>query len=327
MTSRFTEDELAYIQRAVQLSDKGTYAVNVKGSGDSVPAPLLEAVADLRACLSPKWIELRCTHGYVTWKVIRCRWCDGCLNAWKAKVRAIILEGSQGTQVYMWTLTIKEYPHEVEGDIFDESQKRWHDLLRDAAKHRIRFEFLRVVELQERGTPHFHLAIKQVSRRGKSLSDTKVIARMFRRLGKKAGFGYRQDFTTDFQAARLGGAGVASYMSKYLSKSEDYNAMRRDDGRAIRRYCRSRGWSKRRADPVWRYSVAGGFSRSEKSGADTPCVCSEGFIMPRDHQAAAWVAASRLEGRWVGPLAVVEYILQKEIDSLSGGPGKAIHQR
>ena len=32
MTSQFTEDELLYIRHAIVLSDKGTYAENVKGS-------------------------------------------------------------------------------------------------------------------------------------------------------------------------------------------------------------------------------------------------------------------------------------------------------
>lgn len=310
MTSQFTEDELLYIHRAIVLSDKGTYAENVKGSGDSVPAPLAAPVEQVQACRSKKWIQVMCHHGNTTWKPIRCRWCDGCAHNWKARVRAIILDGCDSSRAFMWTLTMKEYPDEVEGDIFDLAQSRWHSLLRDCSKRGFSFEYLRVVELQKRGTPHFHMACKDFVRNGLPISETDVIARTLRGFAKRAGFGYRKGKTTDFQAARLGGAGVASYMSKYLSKTEGFNKLRRDDGRAIRRYCRSRGWSNPRPLPTWRYTVTGAFSRTHKSEKDVICICGEGKILRRHNQAQAWVAKSRLEGKWVGPLDAATYLME-----------------
>jgi len=312
MTSQFTEDELAYIERAVILSDRGTYAENVKGSGDSVPAPLADAVAKVSACRSKKWIQVMCHHGNTTWKPIRCRWCDGCIHAWKTRVRAIILDGCNFSKPYMWTLTMKEYASSIEGDIYDLAQKRWHNLLRDCDKRSFHFEYLRVVELQKRGTPHFHLACKDFTSFSKPITDTRIIARQLRAFGQRAGFGFVSGKTTDFQAARLGGAGVASYMSKYLAKSDDYNLMRRNDGRAIRRYCRSRGWSTPRPLPTWRYTITGAFSRTSQSEQDLICICGEGQILHRHAQAQKWVAKSRLEGKWIGPLDAATYILDQE---------------
>ncbi len=324
MTSQFTEDEIDYIQRAIILSDQGTYATNVKGMGNVVPqAP---PVADVQACRAKSWIKLRCTHGNMKWTPIRCRWCEGCKHAWRAKVRAIILDGSQFSKPYMWTLTMKEYPYNVVGEIYDLAQSRWHKLLQDCSNRAFHFEYLRVVELQKRGTPHFHLACRDFTSNNRPLSDTATIARRLRGFAKRAGFGYIKDKTTDFAAARLGPAGIAAYLSAYLGKSEDYNKMRRKDGRAIRRYARSAGWSKPRPKSNWRYSTVGGFSLTAQSEQDLKCICGQGQILHRDRQAQAWVRASRLEGKWVGPLDAVEYILGEE-ERLRKGPSQAIQPR
>jgi len=111
----------------------------------------------------------------------------------------------------------------------------------------------------------------------------------------------------------LGGGGVASYMSKYLGKADSYNELVRADGRAIRRYCRSRGWSKSRIQPIFRYARCGvGIAREPQSMATLPCVCGEGQIIRRDIQAQKWVDAVRRERSWVAPLSFGDYILEKE---------------
>lgn len=249
--SRLTHTELDWLLIAVKMSEKGASEASAYLDIPSISA----LVEDVQACLMPGWIGLRCHHGNRTFKVVRCRACDGCHHNWRSKVRGIILDGCAGAKVWFWTLTIPEYPRQMVGNRFDVAQDRWHALLRLAGKRKIMFEYFRVVELQKRGTPHFHCAVKGFKLNGLWATETPLIAVELRKLCKVSGFGYRQGKTTDFVAARLGGAGVASYMSKYLSKSEDYNMMRRDDGRAIRRYGRSRGWSRPGALPVWRYAA------------------------------------------------------------------------
>lgn len=308
--SQFTYDELESLRFAV--------LAGIRGSGGGAPSvldlPCISApVEDVKACLSPGWIAIRCYHGNVTWRVVRCRWCEGCRHVWRAKVRAIILAGCAGARVWMWTLTLPEYPGDMEEGRFDVAQDRWHALLRLAAKRGVRFEYLRVVELQKRGTPHFHLAIKGVEVGGEAVSATSVVRTVLVGLARASGFGYRPGKTFDLQAARLGGVGVASYMSKYLSKSAGFNELRRDDGRAIRRYCRSRGWSPVRALPVWRYArVVTGISRVAQSTEDVRCACGEALLLRRDVQAKRWVAANRLAKRWIAPLGVADYILAEE---------------
>lgn len=210
-------------------------------------------------------------------------------------------------------LTVKPGRVIIEGeDKFDVIQGRWHALLRESGKDRVTFDYLRVVELQKRGTPHLYLAVKDIRVLQERVSDTEVAGRVLRGLGRRAGFGYEEGKTTDFQAARLGGAGVASYLSKYLEKSEDYNLLRRADGRAIRRYSRSRGWSGPRADSVWRYArVGNGFTREEQSTAPVTCECGQGELLSRDDQASKWLVANRREGKWVAPLGVGDFVLGK----------------
>ena len=311
--TRFTDTELDYIEASIIARDKGTYAKNVKVMGGFAPQTPHESVHNVSACLSPAYIEIRCHHNHATWRVIRCRWCEGCKHAWRAKVRAMILKGCEYATAYMWTLTMPEYPADFKGDRFDEAQERWHNLLRDCHRRAFKFEYLRVVELQKRGTPHFHVAAKGFTSKGRLLGSTASIARRLRGFAKRAHFGYIEGKTTDFQSARLGGAGVASYMSKYLEKSEDYNALRRADGRAIRRYCRSRGWIIKQPDPTWRFTITGGFSHDAQVTPDLPCNCGRGEILQHDRQAQKWVDASRREGKWVGPLDAFEYLLEKDL--------------
>ncbi len=309
-TSSLTDTELDWIRFAAVYSS-GVSGASAPGTLD---IPCISApVEKVSACLSPAWIEIRCYHDNRTHVRVRCRYCEGCWHAWRHKVRNLIIEGCGASKVFMWTLTIPEYPSKMKGDRFDVAQERWHDLLRDASKRGVRFEYLRVVELQKRGTPHFHVAVRDFREGVRRLSDTKEIAGMLRGFGRRSGFGYREGKTTDFQAARLGAAGVASYMSKYLTKSEGYNALRREDGRAIRRYARSRGWSNLRDKPVFRYArVPSGISHDWKSEEPLPCVCGEGLTIKRERQVQRWVDACRREGRWIAPLGVADYILQKE---------------
>lgn len=309
--SQFTDTELEWLRTAVLTQARG---VGTASPHDLDLYCISAPVHDVRACLMPQWIAIRCVHGNVTWRVVRCRQCKGCRLSWRGRVRAIILEGCKNSRVWMWTLTIPEYPAEMEGERFDVAQERWHELLRDAGKRGIRFDYLRVVELQKRGTPHFHLAVKNVKRGQERLSDTKVVARMLRRLARRHGFGYKEGKTTDLQAARLGGAGVASYLSKYLGKADSFNELRREDGRAIRRYARSRGWCRSQPRPTWRYArCPGGLTRKAQSDAAVPCVCGEGLLLGRELQAARWVAANRREGRWVAPLGVADYLLERSV--------------
>ncbi len=217
----------------------------------------------------------------------------------------------------MWTLTIAQYPVDIKGDRFDFAQDRWHDLLRLAGKAGLSFEYLRVVELQKRGTPHFHLAIKQPVKNGRGITSTAQLTTEFRRLSRKAGFGY----IMDLQAARLGGAGVASYMSKYLNKATDFYELRRKDGRAIRRYARSRGWIPNQPGPTWRYARDGGrFSHREQTTRDVPCDCAEGLLLRKGLQARRWVATNQREGLWVAPTGVGDYLLA--VQTLTSGPGR-----
>ena len=307
-SQQLTDTELEWIYYGALIANKGP---RTKVSGPLDISYISAPVQDVMACLSPGWVPVRCHHGNTAWKMIRCRKCDGCLHAWRAKVRALILDGCSGSVSYMWTLTVREYPRQMKGDKFDVTQKRYHDLLRSAGKLGVSFEYLRVVEMQKRGTPHFHIALKDVRRNGRFVSTTEQIRSILRNLAKKSGFGYVQGKTFDLQAARLGGAGVASYMSKYLEKSEDYNALRREDGRAIRRYCRSRGWCAQRPLPDWRYARDGNLERKAQVTQDVSCDCGDHMLLNRDHQVTKWIAANRRAGRWVAPLGVADYLLSK----------------
>jgi len=305
-----TSDELIWLQRA--MLDGALMHRKSSEAGASPPHPQDgTSVDDERACLQPKWIGLVCRHMNGLWKQIRCRNCAGCHHSWRATVRAKILAGCEGHKVWMWTLTLAEYPKDMKEDRFDFIQERWHYLLRNGGKRGIAFEYLRVVELQKRGTPHFHLAVKQFTMRGQEMSHTKAIANILRDLAQGAGFGY----IMDFQAARLGGAGVAAYMAKYMTKETDWYELRREDGRAIRRYARSRGWIPPQPRPTWRYARDGGrFSHTQQNTQDVPCNCSEGFVLHRHQQARRWLDANQRAGYWIAPTGVGDYLLQQEKD-------------
>jgi len=306
--------QLVWLQRA--MLDGALMHRKSSEAGTLSPHPWDNAsVENERACLQPKWIGLVCHHGNGLWKQIRCRNCEGCHHAWRSKVRAIILKGCEGHRVWMWTLTIPEYPEQMEEDRYDVAQTRWHDLLRSFKKHGISFQYLRVVELQKRGTPHFHIALKAFMVRGHQLSNTREIATVIRGFAQKARFGHVVGKTMDIQAARLGGAGVASYMSKYMNKAENFYDMRRQDGRAIRRYARSRNWIPPQPGPTWRYARDGGrFSHTQQTTQDVPCDCSEGKLLHRHIQTRRWLYANQREGRWVAPTSIGDYLLQQEED-------------
>jgi len=222
----------------------------------------------------------------------------------------MILDGSALHKTWMLTLTIPEYPQEMNNeDPFDFAQKRWHNLLRRSDKDGFHFHYFRVVELQRRGTPHFHLAINRFTPK----ATTNELREALQHLALKSGFGWRQDKTFDFQKATLGAAGVASYLSKYLVKSQDWGSLQREDGRAIRRYNRSRSWSTPRDDPNFRYSaVPHTFTDGYQPTKPSPCNCDAGILINPATQAVKWLKANRAEGRWIAPLGVFDYLNQKE---------------
>ena len=285
-----------------------SYAIDVKGSGGGIPrTPSAEGI---QACERVAYIALQCVHGNQTAKQVRCRACEGCRLNWLGRVRRLVLDGAQGWPTWMWTLTLKEYPSEMKGDRFDFAQQRWAKFRRKAYKAQVQMRYMRVVELQKRGTPHFHLAINRVSRKDNYISNTAELRHLLSRLAASAGFGAQ----TNLQKARLGAAGVASYLADYLKKSEDYYLMRREDGRAIRRYNHSFDWGTPLAPPTWRYTaVPDGFSHDTQTVLEVPCRCKEGFTLHRPTQARRWLHATREKGYWMAPLSVADYFL-------AGGP-------
>ena len=316
MSKKLTELQRNLLEVAIRYSSRG--------AGASAPASLdiysISAPVDkVSACRNPAWIEVRCHHGNKTHVVVRCRRCEGCWHAWRSKVRHIISKGCFAEKVYFLTLTIKEYPDKMKEDRFDLIQRRWHDLLRSAGRIRFTFEYLRVVELQKRGTPHFHIAVKDVRRNKGRLPSTKVISRTFRRLAKASGFGYIEGKTFSFEAARLGGKGVASYLSKYIGKADGYKELVRTDGRAIRRYARSRKWSNHKAPSVYRYArTSSRISRKVKSTEPLRCSCGQGEILEVENQVKKWLVAVDREGSWVAPVSVGDYIMEKERKEVNG---------
>ncbi len=266
-----------------------------------------EGLSDERACLNPKWIGLQCTHRNTTARIARCRWCDGCMNAWRGRVRAMISEGANAEHTFFWTLTLKEYPEEMDEERFDFIQTRWRRLLRVFNKNDFQMEYFRVIELQKRGTPHYHVAVNRISQLQKwGLDKTR---RFMYNAGVRSGFGVQWDF----QRAEWGAAGVASYMAKYLGKGNDYRALLRSDGRAVRRYSRSGGWIDPPPENAWRYAaVAGAFKAEALPETDVPCRCGLHESQTREEQAQRWLSTNRRVGSWVAPLGVLDYILEKE---------------
>lgn len=312
INSVFTQDDLDMIELKVLVSHN-------RGAGTRVPATLdidsISAPVDkVTECLSPKWIQVRCVHGNTTFIRVRCRKCEGCRHAWRHRVRNVIMDGCSFERVYFWTLTIKESPGKMKGeDRFDVCQRRWHNLLRAAGKDGFKFEYLRVVELQKRGTPHLHIACRGFVYRGDALPTTEGVYEYLIRLARDAKFGFRKGKTIHFEAARLGGVGVASYMSKYLQKSENYYELVRKDGRAIRRYSRSRGWSKPSPQPAFRYARCDARLYAEwKSEIPVSCSCGEGMLLNYSLQVQKWLLASRIVGHWVAPLGLADHIFKKE---------------
>ncbi len=284
-----------------------SYAIEVKVTGGFAPGPPAESA---QACERQGYIGVECVHGHQTTKIVRCRNCQGCRLNWLGRVRRLILDGSEGWPTWMWTLTFKEYPTDMKGENrFDFAQAAWNKLRRKAARRHITMRYLRVVELQERGTPHFHLATNRWTHRGRYLNHTHDIDHLARGLAQSAGFGTQMDV----QKARLGAAGVASYLADYLKKSEDYFLMRRDDGRAIRRYNRSHGWGRPLDLPSWRFTaLPRTFSYQTQPTPAIPCTCGQGLTLPRRLQAHRWLERSRSTGSWMAPLSVADYFLKGE---------------
>lgn len=287
-----------------------------EGSGETSPATLDHScISALKPtdCRRPMWVKLECVHGNRTGKAIRCRKCEGCRHAWRKKVRYLIGDGCKGHGAWFLTLTLREYPEEMDMDRFDFAQVRWHQLLRLADKEGLSFQFIRVVELQKRGTPHFHLAVNRIKIGGKSIVSTQDVVVLFTRLALAAGFGEQ----LRVERARLGAKGVASYLSKYLTKSEVFE-MARPDGRAIRRYSRSQSWCfMDKKDRVWRYRKVGDIYHDEVLESTLPCVCGRGLILLQLQQARRWLERCKGFNAWVAPLDVFDWVHSE--NGITGG--------
>ncbi len=271
--------------------------------------PALEPES-LSECLNPGYIGMRCTHGNTTAKITRCRWCDGCQNAWRGRVRGMVMDGARfHDPTFFWTLTLAEYPDEMPINRFDFISGKWKELIRWKAKWKIGFEYFRVIELQKRGTPHYHVAANRWTYQGVAVSGLLQVRVLASQLRAKSGFGVQ----SDVQVAYLGAKGAASYMAKYLQKGGDYETMVREDGRAVRRYARSRGWIPPLPEPSWRYAaVRGSYSRKTKSTVDVPCSCGNHEDLNRGEQISRWLEANRKAGSWIAPLAILDWILEEE---------------
>ncbi len=186
-------------------------------------------------------------------------------------------------------------------------------MLKVAAKEGLSFQFIRVVELQERGTPHLHLAVNRVIVRGHKVNNTAEVELIFRSLASRTGFG---DMLW-VERARLGAKGVAAYLSKYLSKSEVWD-MARADGRAIRRYSRSQHWCYQDVKArVWRYRKVGDIHHVEVMDEALPCVCGSGQILLQLPQATRWLSKCKALGAWVAPLDIFDWIHSE--NGITGG--------
>jgi len=217
-----------------------------------------------------------------------------------------VKDGCAGHANYFVTLTFREYPNQMEADRYDFAQKRWHSLLRLCAKEGVRFAYIRVVELQKRGTPHFHLVVNRITVGGQKLVNTAQIEMVFRRLALRSGFGPQ----LKVEKARHGGAGAASYLSKYLSKSEVWE-MVRPDGRAIRRYSQSQGWCLNERRKVWRFRAVGEISDTELYRPELTCGCGDGFVLRASQQAAKWVANCISADTWCAPMGLFDSLLSQ----------------
>lgn len=285
-----------------------------KGHGETTfPHPLdiigISAPGTSQACLRPKYQTIRCFHGNRKCVPLRCGKCDGCRQFWRKKVRAIVGAGCEGHASYFVTLTFREYPSQMDCNRYDFAQEAWHALLRLAAKRGITFQYIRVVELQERGTPHFHLVVNRIARYGAPIRTTAQVQWLFRQLAKKTGFGPQMMV----ERARLGGKGAASYLSKYLSKSEVF-AMKRDDGRAIRRYCRSRKWCHRENKSRFRFSAVGAVLDNPLHYPEPTCECYSRQRVRENYLAARWFEACLREGYWCAPMALYDHLLNETRD-------------
>lgn len=280
-----------------------------KGHGETTfPHPLdltgISAPGASQACLHPKYQTIECHHGNSKCVPLRCGKCDGCRHFWRRKVRALVGEGCRGHVSYFVTLTFREYPYQMDGNRYDFAQGAWHGLLRLANKQGITFQYIRVVELQERGTPHFHLVVNRVARHGHRVSTTAQVRWLFGQLGKATGFGPQMKV----EQVRLGGKGAAAYLAKYLSKSEVWQ-MKRDDGRAIRRYCRSRKWVHDEKKAQFRFRAVGGVRDEPLYYPEPTCECYRRQRLRTNLQAARWLERAIREDTWCAPMALFDYIL------------------
>jgi len=205
-----------------------------------------------------------------------------------------------------WTLTIREYPYQMDEERFDYAQRIWHTMLRNLGKAGVRFSYIRVVELQERGTPHFHLAVNSLEVRGIRILETAMAHQILRRAALKAGFGPARLVPSGKVRTR----GVASYLGKYLSKGSEY--LSRTDGRFIRKYNRSRNWVVGLPKPrVWRVRKVGGIER-RGIVSELMCRCGLGQHLNQGEQLMKWMARCIEDDWWTAPLDMYDYLMEKQ---------------
>lgn len=128
----------------------------------------------------------------------------------------------------------------------------WREFWRRWNRGRERFEWLRVVELTEKGQPHLHVMMGPVNGKLRCYGKEDIVAQVFKAAGK-AGCGCLSHRLSDVWASVtgdswvvhvvpvVGAGGAASYMAKYLPKGFD----ERDELERLgfkRRWSSTRGW-------------------------------------------------------------------------------------
>ena len=241
-----------------------------------------------KACRKGPLITNRCFHGNTKVQKVSCQdivGCAECLNAWRSRVRARILNGVRKRGVDGWkfaTLTFGSEEYKQMPDIIEECMERWTTyrkwLQRTSSRAGKEITFYRVVELTKAGVPHFHIVTNAdlpiVGKIDKKNNEKlkEYLARQspeglrYIAMLKRMGFGE----ITDVQKVQRG-SGIAKYLSSYLGKGTP-KAIKRGDGRSIRIAEGARNWGTAGKTPNYF------FERSKRDLEDTPecsvlCVC------------------------------------------------------
>ena len=257
--------------------------------------------------LGDSFVAATCSHGHTHAVPMRCRDyedCQPCRNAYFGNIRKQIRQGieSRPTARYSFlTLTLCRHTRYTEGSTHCPQCLQPADTLTKPtatsillALRKLRraynssrtwqgsLRYFRVLEVHQNGVPHLHLVydsdsapdVPQIPRP----LDGESLAAYYQRQTPKAqafidfcrshGFGT----ITCNEYARSGGSGIASYLSKYLSKmgKAAFQALRSPSGRRVRLYEGSRDWNPRTSRPSHQH--AGQFvSNSTRSLPSEPC--------------------------------------------------------